>query len=270
MTENDSTDRLLIVTGAASGIGLANARHLAGKGYRVLMCDLNAEKLASVAAELGGAAEVLVGDISSTAFPASLVAQVAGRSVAGMVHCAALSPTMAPAARILEVNLAATMRLTETVLPLLSPGAAAVLVASCGGYQIGAGFDPQIEAATTPAAVAELVPLCNDSSVIAYSLSKRAIHALVRREAKAFGRRGARIVSISPGIIETPQSTAELRAMPQLNEMIEATAFERLGQPEEIAEVAAFLCSPAASFVTGTDLLVDGGCLATYMSPAGR
>lgn len=269
MTEIDSTDRLLIVTGAASGIGLANARHLARKGYRVLMCDLNAEKLAGVAAELAGAAEVLVGDISSHAFPGSLVAQVAGRPVAGMVHCAALSPTMAPVARILEVNLAATMRLTETVRPLLSPGAAAVLVASCGGYQIGAGFDRQIENATTPAAVADLVALCDDSTAVAYSLSKRAIHALVRREAKAFGRSGVRIVSISPGIIDTPQAAAELDAMPQLNEMIEATAFGRLGLPEEIAEVAAFLCSPAASFVTGTDILVDGGCLATFMPPAG-
>ena len=96
----------------------------------------------------------------------------------------------------------------------------------------------------------------------AYPLSKLGVRALVKREARAFGARGARLVSLSPGAIDTPMSQGEVFKSDVARRMIEEAAIPRMGRPEELAAVAVFLCSPAASFVTGCDVLVDGGQMA--------
>lgn len=257
---------LAVVTGAASGMGLATAQLMAQAGWPILMCDLHADSLAANATTMPHAVETLVGDITEPSFGQNLVARLAGRQIGAFVHSAGLSPTLGTVERILDVNLAATMRLVEAVRPVMSPGAAAVLFASCSGQQLGDVLDAQIEAVTTPDQVASLAAICSGNTGIAYSMSKRAVQALVRREAKAFGKRGLRIVSISPGIIDTPMGRAEMEQQPIMKMMLENSAFERAAQAEEVAAVALFLCSPAASYVTGTDILVDGGCLATPMS----
>jgi len=231
MTKGDGAERLLIVTGAASGMGLATARLMSESGWRLLMCDVNAEALERAAASLSSSVELLVGDISAASFGESLVAKIAGRGIDGFVHCAGLSPTMAAPARILAVNLEATMNLIETIRPLMSRGSAVVLFASCGGHQLGSAYDAQIDEATTPESVSILMELCGDNSVMAYSLSKRAIQAMVRREARAFAEQGARIVSLSPGIIDTPMSQAEMKQQAVMKVMVESSALQRMGRP---------------------------------------
>jgi NAD(P)-dependent dehydrogenase (short-subunit alcohol dehydrogenase family) len=258
-----------IVTGAASGMGEAAARILAEAGWPLLVCDLNAERLDAASARFTQAAwvEKLAGDISDTGFPDRLVAALAGRPIGALIHCAGLSPTMADPARILDVNLAATFRLVEAVRPRMSPGAAAVLFASSAAHMVGTNLDAQISAVTTPDAVPSLMPLSPDPGM-AYTVSKRGVFLLVRREAAAFGRRGARIASISPGIIDTPMGRSEMEKQPIMKTAVEQSALARPARAEEVAAVAAFLCTPAASFVTGVDILVDGGSIAGMQAAA--
>jgi NAD(P)-dependent dehydrogenase (short-subunit alcohol dehydrogenase family) len=95
----------------------------------------------------------------------------------------------------------------------------------------------------------------------AYPLSKRAIIALVAREAMRLGKAGVRIVSIAPGFIDTGLGRAELQSSAQLPGMVARVPLGRMGRGDEIASVAHFLCSPAAAYISGCDIKVDGGAL---------
>lgn len=261
---------IAIVTGAASGMGEAAARLMAEAGWPLLLCDLNAERLAETAGRFSsaGAIETLVGDLSDPAYGETLVAALAGRSIGALIHCAGLSPTMAEPARILEVNLAATMRLVEAIRPHMAQGSAAVLFASSAAHMAGTTMDAEISKVTTPEAVASLLSLSPNSGA-AYSVSKRGVKLLAEREAPAFGKQGARIATISPGVIDTPMGRAEMEQQPVMKVLVESSPLARPARAEEVAAVAVFLCSPAASFVTGTDILVDGGSMAVMLAPGG-
>ena len=254
---------IAIVTGAASGMGEASARLMGEAGWPLLLCDLNEARLEALAAAAppGTEVEILAGDLAAPDFGEDLIRALNGRPVGALVHCAGLSSTMADADRVMEVNLTATMRLVDVVRPRMSEGAAAVLYASTAAHLLGSSLDEVLSKVTTPEAVASLAPYAPDSQA-AYMVSKRAVLMLVRREALAFGRRGARIVSISPGVIDTPMSHAEMQRHAIMKQLIEGSPAGRAARPEEVAAVAVFLCSSAASFVTGADLLVDGGSMA--------
>jgi NAD(P)-dependent dehydrogenase (short-subunit alcohol dehydrogenase family) len=175
---------------------------------------------------------------------------------------------MADARRILDVNLVATARLLETLLPHAREGAAAVCLASQAGHFVGRGMSPKTRAAIddplAPDFVAKLEaaagPVATGASG-AYGLSKWGVQRLVVAQAPAWGRAGARLVSISPGIVDTGMGQSELAAnRDAMKTIMEKTpAGGRMGRPEELAAVIAFLCSDAASYVTGVDWLVDGG-----------
>ena len=249
-----------VITGAASGMGEAAARLMRDAGWSLLLCDINDQRLRASASRLGPEckADLLAADISDPQFEQALAVALDRRPIGALIHSAGLSPTMAEADRILEVNLAATMRLLDAVRPRMSDGAAAVLFASSAAHQIGSSFDETILKVTTPDAVGTLVAIAPDSGM-AYSVAKRGVLLLVRREAVAFGERGCRLVSISPGIIDTPMGRAEMEKHPIMKALVEGSALKRPAEAEEVAAVAVFLCSPAASFITGTDILVDGG-----------
>jgi NAD(P)-dependent dehydrogenase (short-subunit alcohol dehydrogenase family) len=252
---------LAIVTGAASGMGEAAAAILARTPGELLLLDVNAERLADAAARLPQPAETLAGDISAPDFPARLIEAIGSRRVAAFIHCAGLSPTMASAERILEVNLAATMRLVDAVRPLMAKDGAAVLFASMAAHGPAAAFDGALATIDRPEDVASLQSLASDPGA-AYSLSKRGVYLWVQRQAGAFGQLGARIASISPGIIDTPMGRAEMVEHPVMQQIVAVSALKRSARAEELAGVAVFLCSPWASFISGTDILVDAGAVA--------
>ena len=252
-----------VVTGGAGGMGAPSAKRLAAMGWPVLLCDLDAGRLEAVAAPLrdgGATVEILAGDISDPAFPAQLLAALGERPIAALVHTAGLSPTMADGERIFEVNYYATVRLVDAIRPKMAAGACAVLISSMSAYMIPADkADAPIKAllAGDASGVAPMIAAPQG----AYPISKRAVIALVAKEATAFGARGARIASIAPGLIDTGMGKAEMKASDMARGMIERIPVGRQGIGDEIASVAAFLCSPDASYVSGCDIKVDGGLL---------
>lgn len=271
-----------IVTGAAGGMGSATAIQLSDAGYQTLiLCDREPDKLDAVATQLrdnGVAVETVVDDVASPSFTAKLLGVLGDRQIAAIVHTAGISPVMGTAEQILAINLDATVRLVDVIIERMAEGSAAVLFASNSSYF---PMPPEAaEAFTAPlppdgaVSLVELAPIPD----IAYPLSKLGVRALVKREAKQFGKRGARLVSLSPGAIDTPMTRQEglrseeskraveetslgrmARPEDMAQRMIQGSASGRMGRPEELASVAVFLCSPAASFITACDILVDGG-----------
>lgn len=205
-------------------------------------------------------------DITSAEDVAALVDQV--DALGSLVVTAGLSPTMDDGRRIVSVNLVALESVLRAFEPKLVPGSVAVVFASMAAHQIP--VDPAIDAiiddpSTCLDRLGELGLL--DHSGLAYAVSKRGVIRLVERLAKPWGARGARIVSVSPGVIDTPMGRLEYDNQPVMADMVAASGLARQGRADEVAAVAVFLASDEASFITGTDVLVDGGVIASQRHP---
>jgi NAD(P)-dependent dehydrogenase (short-subunit alcohol dehydrogenase family) len=263
--ETKKTNEIAVVTGAAGAMGEAVAAQLTAEQWPLLLCDLHAERLENIAAKFradGSLVETLAGDIADPGYADRLDAALASRSVGAFIHTAGLSPTMADAERILRVNFDATARLVEMVRPRMTAGGCAVLIASSAGHMVKSEELDRALGEALAARNSDGLQRFAANSQMAYTASKRAVHRLVAHEAASFGQRGARIVSISPGLIDTAMARSEQAASTQMDALLARTPLGRMGTAEEIASVAVFLCSKGASYVTGCDIRVDGGTLA--------
>jgi NAD(P)-dependent dehydrogenase (short-subunit alcohol dehydrogenase family) len=269
MTNSD----VLVIVGVG-GMGLAVARR-SGAGRIIVLADIDSAALKSAAGALSEdghhvlTREVDVTSRSSVAAVAE-AARAAGR-VTAVVHTAGLSPQQASAEAVLAVDLLGVALSIDEFGRVIEPGGAGVVIASMAGHMMPA-LDPGVERQLATAPAEELLSLdaCSSitSSQMAYPFAKRANHIRVAAAAGHWGERGARINSISPGVISTAMGRLELDSDSGalMRAMVDNSGLRRLGTPEDIAAAAEFLLGPSASFVTGTDLLVDGGVVAAIRS----
>lgn len=264
MSNAAATPGIVVITGAAGGMGRPAAQRFAAQGRPLLLCDINAERLETLAGELrptAGKVDILAADIAADTFPEQVLAALGDEPLSALVHTAGLSPTMSDARRIFAVNYHATERLVAALVARFEPGGCAVLISSVSAYMLA---DPALLEAIRDFVRSgrnEGIARFMDDPGMSYAISKRAIINFVEREAPAFGARGLRIASIAPGFIDTPMGRAEADENAQLRSLIGMVPQERMGHGDEIASVAEFLCSPAASYISGTDIRVDGGII---------
>ncbi len=264
---------VIVVIGAGL-IGQAIARRVTA-GKRVLLADIrqeNADGPARILGDAGFDVTTAIVDVSSRASVHALVeAATALGEVSGVIHAAGVSPSQASPETILKVDLYGTALVLEEFGTVIARGGACVVIASMSGHRLPSLSAEQNAAlATTPVeALLDLPMLQRDQvkdSLHAYQLSKRGNALRVMAEAVRWGKRGARVNTISPGIIITPLANDELKGPrgPGYRRMMAVSAAGRAGTPDEVGTVGALLMGPDGAFITGSDILMDGGVTAAY------
>jgi NAD(P)-dependent dehydrogenase (short-subunit alcohol dehydrogenase family) len=261
--------RSVVIVIGTGGMGLAVARRLAS-GRRLLLADYSEASLDAVTTALRGeghAAEAHAVDVADRASVEKL-AGAAGETgrIDAVIHTAGISPVMATARQIYQVDLLGTAHVIDAFLPVASPGTSLVCVASMAGHFASLPPDLERHLATAPAGQLlqhEGIDFDADPST-AYLVAKRGNQLRVQAAAHAWGAKGARLNTISPGVISTPMGQAELQspAGRYIQDMIDLSGTGRAGTSDDIAAAAAFLVGPESSFITGNDILIDGGAVA--------
>jgi NAD(P)-dependent dehydrogenase (short-subunit alcohol dehydrogenase family) len=240
----------------------------------VLVADINpdnAEAAAHTLRTAGYEATTATVDVSSHESVAALADHAATLgAVTRVVHTAGLSPAQASPQAIIAVDLVGVATVLEEFGRVIAPGGSGVVIASQAGHMLPPLPAEQNTAlASTPATELTALPMLQADAVpnsgFAYALAKRANILRVQAASVVWGDRGARLNSLSPGIIMTPLAMDELNSDSgeAYQRMIQASAAGRVGTPDEVAGAAAFLMGPDGAFVTGTDLLIDGGVIAS-------
>jgi NAD(P)-dependent dehydrogenase (short-subunit alcohol dehydrogenase family) len=264
---------VIVVVGPGQ-IGQAIARRV-GVGKHVLLADMREENANAAAEVLGNAGyqvSVATVDVSSREAVHALVETATGLGeVLGLIHAAGVSPSQASPSTILKVDLYGTALVLEEFGQVIAAGGAGVVIASQSGHRLpGLTVEENQALATTPVQELLDLPFLQPDQVAdslhAYQLAKRGNSLRVMAEAVRWGKRGARVNTISPGIIITPLAKDELRG-PRgagYRRMIEVSAAGRPGTPDEVGTVGALLMGPDGGFITGSDILMDGGVTAAY------
>ena len=266
---SDRPDLSLAVVVGAGALGMAMARRMA-LHHRVLLVDVDGARAEANAAAMrseGCDAQPFACDITSPGDVAALAAEVSRRGpFAVLVQVAGLSPSAASFRDIVRVNLMGAAMVAEALLPMAGPGTAAIWISSLAahGPQPGAEVQAILRQASASDLAERLAAAMGDQAIppMAYTVSKWGMNLYCRRQAVAWGERGARIVSVSPGLIATPMGALEFEKSPGKKAMYEKSPLKRECTMLEIADAVEFLASPKASFISGTDLLVDGGLAA--------
>jgi len=262
---------IAVVIGSGS-IGVAIGRR-AAVGRKLVLADFNQDAMDAVATQLRGEGYDVTThpiDISDHTSVKTLADDAAALGdVTRVIIAAGVSPVQATTERVLAVDLAGTAYVLEEFGRVIAPGGSGLVIASMAGH-MGDGFAKELEhdLAYTPAAelltLPALAPEKVGNSGDAYTLAKRANVLRVQAEAVTWGARGARVNALSPGIISTPLAQDEMSGpfAEGYRNMITTSAAGRMGNPSEVADIAAYLLGPDSAFVTGSDLLIDGGVIA--------
>jgi NAD(P)-dependent dehydrogenase (short-subunit alcohol dehydrogenase family) len=267
-------ERDVVVLVGAGLIGKAIARRI-GSGKHIVIGDLKLENAEMVATELynsGFETNALTVDISSRESILELISSAKRYGkIVGIINAAGVSPSQAPIETILRVDLYGTAVIMEEFGAVIEKGGAGVVVSSQSGHRLGSLSVEENELlAMTPAEellALDMLDVENIRDTLhAYQLSKRCNVLRVASESVKWGKKGARINSISPGIIITPLANDELTGPrgESYRKMLELSPARRAGTADEVANVAELLMSDKGAFITGSDFLVDGGTTASY------
>lgn len=271
---SERPDLPLAVIVGAGGLGMAVARRMA-LSFRLLLADVDGTKADSEAARLreeGCDAQATACDITSRDSVAALAQTVAGLGGFGaLVQIAGVSPATADSfAGIIRINLVGAVNVAEALRPIARQGSAAILISSLSAhrYRPSEELVAVLREPTAPDLIERIEQVLGEAAEnkgLGYPVSKWAMNLYCRRQAVAWGERGARIVSLSPGMIATPMGAREMARSENKRTMFAKSPLKRECTMLEIADAVEFLASPRASFISGTDLLVDGGLTAALL-----
>ena len=273
--DRNNNKEVIALLGAGS-MGTAIVRRIAA-GRKILLGDISEAKLAEAQKNLqysGYDVETMKVDALNKENVIDFAEKAAELGdVMYFIDSAGASPNQADPQHIMDLDLIATSYAIDTFGQVIARGGAGLVIASQTGY-MGPNMDDETETilATTPAEklkdLPQLQPDKIDNVGIAYIMSKRVNQLRVRTAAATtWGDRGARINTISPGVIVTPLAYDEFAAAGEgYQKMIDASPAKRTGSSDEIAAAGAFLLGADAAFITGTDLLIDGGVIAAMKS----
>src|SRR5689334_717424 len=271
-------NQVSVITGGAGGMGLATAK-VAGQTHTVVLCDVRQNRLDDATAtlkDLGIAPIVVNCDVTDRQAVNRLLATAADLGkIASVIHTAGVSPSMGDAEFVMRTNAIGTVNVNEAFFASAGEGSAIVNVASMAAHMLP---EEMIPAERFPLALRDeaafmdhMISACNLApeearSGIAYAVSKSFVKWYSTSQAERFNGRGLRIVSVSPGSIDTEMGRLEEQA--GAGAMVADAAVPRWGKPEQMAELLAFCASDRAGYLTGTDILNDGGVIASMRERA--
>ena len=257
-----ATAKTVVVTGGAGGMGLAICKRLAKRGSLIL-ADINREKLEQARFQLSREgiedAEFIECDVSNKKQVEELADAVRKTGVLdSCIHTAAYSPVQQEPRRLLEVNTIGTVNVIDAFYPLMFNGSSMITITSVAGHfwQVDEASAAVFQDAHSPELLDKLMDLLAGDMQKAYPLSKSFCMYYSKQSTARYAKKGARILTLSCGCFTTPMGLADMMGGEYV---ISSTPIARWGHPDEIAAVVEFMSSEEASYITGVDLLVDGG-----------
>lgn len=270
--------RVSVITGGAGGMGVATAR-IVGREHQLVLADVRQDRLdaaAATLADLGIAATMVNADMTDRAAVDQLFETATGLGPIGsVIHTAGVSPSMGTADYVMCTNAVGTVNVNEAFFDIAEDGAAIVNVASMAAHMLPEEIIPTakfpLALTDRDAFLAEMATACaiapeDVRSGLAYSVSKNFVKWYSSSQAERFNGKGLRIVSVSPGSVDTEMGLLEADA--GAGAMVMNAAVPRWGKAEEMAELFAFCASARAAYLTGTDILNDGGVIASMRERA--
>lgn len=267
---------ICVITGGGSGMGLATAR-LMGKDHHIIICGRNAKKLEHAVEELtkeGIDVEAYSCDVSNRFSVEKLAGYAREKgTIAAVIHAAGMSPHMGDARQIMEANALGTIYINNAFYRDMEDGSCIIDVSSMSAY-----LTPKLVMPVRiyPHSVSDPQYFMNKimrwvnlfpqkvRAGVSYGISKHFVIWFAKQDAARFGEKGIRVISISPGNFETPMGELEKE---EADAYTKHCAIKRLGHVDEIASLFAFCASPSAGYLTGVDILCDGGLVASGISP---
>ncbi|OBC15468.1 oxidoreductase [Mycobacterium sp. 852013-50091_SCH5140682] len=270
--------RVSVITGGAGGMGTATAK-IVGRDHTVVLCDVRQDRLDAALSELtdlGIVATAVNCDVTDRQAVDDLFDTASGLgSVASVIHAAGVSPSMGDGDYVMRTNALGTVNVNEVFYAAAVQGAAIVNVASMAAHLLPDELSPTgqfpLAMVDDEAFLSGMATACGIGgeqarSGLAYAISKNFVKWYSSSQAERFNSRGLRIVSVSPGSVDTEMGRLEEQA--GAGAMVADAAVPRWGKPEEMAELFAFCVSERAGYLTGTDILNDGGVVASVRERA--